>query len=68
MPQGTLLITGGAGYIGSHTVRHLLEHNERVVVLDNLVFGHRGALPLDRVTLVEGEMADAALLERLFLP
>lgn len=66
MPQGTLLITGGAGYIGSHTVRHLLEQNERVVVLDNLVFGHRGALQLDRVTFIEGDMADAALVEKLF--
>ncbi|WP_395749181.1 UDP-glucose 4-epimerase GalE [Prosthecobacter sp.] len=66
MSQGTLLITGGAGYIGSHTVRHLLEQNERVVVLDNLVFGHREALPLDRVTLVEGDMADAGLVEKLF--
>ena len=66
MSQGTLLITGGAGYIGSHTVRHLLEQNERVVVLDNLVFGHRDALPLDRVTFIEGDMADAALVEKLF--
>lgn len=66
MSQGTLLITGGAGYIGSHTVRHLLEQNERIVVLDNLVFGHREALQLDRVTFIEGDMADAALVEKLF--
>lgn len=66
MSQGTLIITGGAGYIGSHTVRHLLEQNERIVVLDNLVFGHREALPLDRVTFIEGDMADAALVEKLF--
>lgn len=66
MSQGTLLITGGAGYIGSHTVRHLLEQHERIVVLDNLVFGHRDALPLDRVTLIEGDIADSALVERLF--
>ncbi len=65
--NGTLLITGGAGYIGSHTVRHLLEHNERIVVLDNLVYGHREALPLDRVTFVQGEMGDAALVEKLFV-
>ncbi len=63
---GTLLVTGGAGYIGSHTVRHLLTHNERLVVLDNLVFGHVEALPLDRVTFVQGDMSDAALLDRLF--
>ncbi len=64
--QGTLLITGGAGYIGSHTVKHLLETNERIVVLDNLVFGHRDALPLDRVTFVEGDMSDAVLVENIF--
>jgi UDP-glucose-4-epimerase GalE len=63
---GTLLVTGGAGYIGSHTVRHLLEQGEKIVVLDNLVFGHREALPRDRVTFVQGDMADGALLERLF--
>ena len=58
--KGTLLVTGGAGYIGSHTVRHLLELGEKIVVLDSLVFGHREALPLDRVSFVEGDMADAA--------
>jgi hypothetical protein len=56
-PKEPLLITGGAGYIGSHTVRHLLEQHEKIVVLDNLVFGHREALPLDRVTFVEGDMS-----------
>ena len=64
--QGPLLITGGAGYIGSHTVKHLLALNERIVVLDNLVFGHTEALDMSRVTFVQGEMADAALLDRLF--
>lgn len=64
--KGTLFITGGAGYIGSHTVRHLLTLGEKIVVLDNLVFGHREALPLDRVTFVHGDMGDAALIEELF--
>jgi UDP-glucose-4-epimerase GalE len=64
--KGTLLITGGAGYIGSHTVRHLLTLGEKIVVLDNLVFGHREALPLNRVTFVHGDMGDAALIEELF--
>jgi len=64
--KGTLLVTGGAGYIGSHTVRHLLERGEKIVVLDNLVFGHRGALPPDRVTLSVGDIGDAALVEGLF--
>jgi UDP-glucose-4-epimerase GalE len=62
----SLLVTGGAGYIGSHTVKHLLAKHERIVVLDNLVFGHREALPLNRVTFVEGDMSDAALLDQLF--
>jgi UDP-glucose-4-epimerase GalE len=64
--KGTLLVTGGAGYIGSHTVKHLLASNERLVVLDNLVFGHREALPMDRVTFIEGDMSDAALMNKLF--
>jgi len=41
-----VLITGGAGYIGSHTARRLLEDNRRVVVLDNLSTGHREVLTL----------------------
>ena len=64
--KGTLLVTGGAGYIGSHTVKHLLEIGERIIVLDNLVFGHREALPLDRVTFIEGDMADSGSVEKLF--
>jgi UDP-glucose 4-epimerase len=40
-----ILVVGGAGYIGSHCVRQLLEAGHRPVVLDNLVFGHRTALP-----------------------
>lgn len=39
----TILVMGGAGYIGSHTVRHLLDNGYQVVVADNLVYGHRDA-------------------------
>ena len=39
-----ILVTGGAGYIGSITVEYLLSRGEQVVVLDNLVRGHRQAL------------------------
>ena len=66
MPSRPLLVIGGAGYIGSHTVLQLLDQHERVIVLDNLVMGHRDALPMDRVTFIQGEMADAALVDALF--
>lgn len=36
-----VLVTGGAGYIGSHTVAELIEKNEEVIVVDNLEKGHR---------------------------
>src|SRR5262249_26486530 len=41
----TVLVTGGAGYIGSHMVRALLDAGERVVVLDNLTTGFHWAVP-----------------------
>ena len=40
----TVLVTGGAGYIGSHVVRHLVADGRRVVVIDNLSRGHRAAV------------------------
>ncbi|WP_352404795.1 NAD-dependent epimerase/dehydratase family protein, partial [Sporanaerobacter acetigenes] len=39
-----ILVTGGAGYIGSHTVMELLENRDEVVVVDNLVKGHKNAI------------------------
>ncbi|MGE9268827.1 MAG: UDP-glucose 4-epimerase GalE [Verrucomicrobiales bacterium] len=59
-------MTGGAGYIGSHTVRQLAAEGFGVVVLDNLVYGHRKAIVDDSVELVEGSVGDAKLLEDLF--
>ena len=61
-----VLVVGGAGYIGSHTVRHLTEAGERVVVLDNLSLGHRDAIVSPGVELIVGDIADGALLDTLF--
>ena len=45
MDGGTYLVTGGAGYVGSHLVLALVERGDRVVVMDDLRQGHWGALP-----------------------
>ncbi len=62
----TILVTGGAGYIGSHAVRALQRKGEPVVVLDNLVYGHRAiAETALAVPLVVGQVGDRALLDQL---
>ena len=53
----TILVTGGAGYIGSHTVRELLRMNRRVVVLDSLVRGNRNNVPRE-VPFEEADICD----------
>ena len=60
-----ILVTGGAGYIGSHYVQYATQRGEEVVVLDNLAYGHREAVPAG-VPFVEGEMGDRALLDSVF--
>ncbi len=60
----TILVTGGAGYIGSHTVLRLVEAGYRVVVLDNLSTGHAAALPVE-VELHVIELRDRQGLERI---
>jgi UDP-glucose 4-epimerase len=57
------LVTGGAGYIGSHVVRQLSERGERVVVLDNLSTGFRSAVL--KAELVVGDTGDRELVSRL---
>jgi UDP-glucose 4-epimerase len=58
------LVTGGAGYVGSHLVAALLERGETVVVLDNLRTGHRAAVP-PGVELIEADLADTAKVDKL---
>jgi UDP-glucose 4-epimerase len=58
-----ILVTGGAGYIGSITVRRLLDAGHEVVVVDSLVRGHREAVD-PRAIFVEGEVGDTAVLGR----
>jgi UDP-glucose 4-epimerase len=59
-----VLVTGGAGYIGSHAVLALLDAGWPVVVIDNLTTGFRWAVP-EGATLAEGDIADQALIGRL---
>ena len=59
----TILVTGGAGYIGSHVVRQLGDLGERVVVLDNLSTGFRSAVL--NGTLVVGDTGDRELVSRV---
>jgi UDP-glucose-4-epimerase GalE len=58
-----LLVTGGAGYVGGHTVRALLDEGHEVTVYDNLVYGHRETVPCE---LRVGELADRRRLDELF--
>ncbi len=61
-----ILITGGAGYIGSHAVRLFLNRGHDVWVYDNLSLGHRAAVPADRLIvadLAETQRLDHALVE-----
>ena len=57
----TILVTGGAGYVGSHMVLELVDAGERVVVLDNLSTGFRWAVPSE-VTLIVGDCGDEQLV------
>lgn len=60
----TVLVTGGAGYIGSHMVLALLDAGDKVVVVDNLSTGFRSAVPPPAL-LIEGNIGDQALVERV---
>lgn len=58
-----ILVTGGAGYIGSHTVQELEKQGNQVIVLDNLSTGHRDAAPAEY--FYKGDIADSVLVEKI---
>ncbi len=60
----TILVSGGAGYIGSHTVQALIERGFLVVVVDNLVTGHREAVSSQAI-FIEGDINDTELIGRI---
>jgi UDP-glucose 4-epimerase len=60
----TILVTGGAGYIGSVTVERLISKGDRVVVLDDLVHGHRESIDAD-VPFYQGSVGDRRLIARI---
>ena len=60
-----ILVTGGAGYVGSHAVRELLKNGCGVVVYDNLSRGFKEALPRD-MEFIQGDLNNTSLLEHVF--
>jgi UDP-glucose 4-epimerase len=65
--KSTILVTGGAGYIGSHAVLALKQAGYDVIVLDNLSYGHRELVEqVLQVELIVGDTSDRALLDQIF--
>lgn len=64
MTKKTVLITGGAGYIGSHTNLLFNEQGYETIVLDNLIYGHKESVLGG--TFVEGDISDKNLLDKIF--
>lgn len=60
-----ILVMGGAGYIGSHTVRHLLDSGYKVIVADNLIYGHIEAVD-KRAIFVHADLLDPFSLMKIF--
>ena len=61
----SILVVGGAGYIGSHTVKHLLDNGYAVTVVDNLACGHQAAID-KRASFVRADLLEPASLARVF--
>lgn len=62
-----ILVTGGAGYIGSQIVRDLLKNSYKVVVIDNLELGHKEAIPkAENVKFFKASFADKNMLQQIF--
>ena len=64
MKKNTVLITGGAGYIGSHTNLLFKERGYDTVVLDNLIYGHKESVLGG--SFIKGDISDVALLDKIF--
>ena len=60
----SILIIGGAGYIGSHTVKYFIEQNEDVIIVDNLLTGHKEAISSDKFN--ECDIRDKENLDKIF--
>ena len=60
-----ILVTGGAGYIGSIVAEELIQQGDAVVVFDNLYYGHRAAVH-PQATFVEGDLSDRAVIKAVF--
>ncbi len=65
--MSNILVTGGAGYIGSHTSRTLQDKGFKPIILDNLVYGHEYIREkLNNVILIKGDIGDKYLLQKIF--
>ncbi len=62
--QKNILVTGGAGYIGSHTVKNLMQNGYNCIVLDNLIYGHQEAVSTPH--FIKAELKDKAALHDIF--
>lgn len=61
-----ILVVGGAGYVGSHMVKHLVRQGHRVLVVDNLSTGFPDAVQVAGGELIELNLSDATGLDRIF--